>query len=402
LGFEIRDQGFGINELGVEGRPGWQDGGRIDTQITEAQPQLKLSKRTERILSIVLAIVVPLSMLGLLEGIAYLWEKKQADSQYAWELVASRRLKWIPFPEPDPGYTLMKPDRHYKWQGIPVDINSHGLRSPETPYEKPANSYRILNLGDSVVMGWGVEQDETYGQLLQGALNNSAASDMKFEVINAGVPGWNLGNALAYLKTEGVKYQPDLILFDVTIVNDIYGENALARQNQSPVIEWLRANTYTWPFLSIQMQWVKARSEGQDRIDVIDPPKEARSYFPLDENDERWDQLWGWIEGMALVAKENDSDFALILFPMEFQVLDPSYSTLAQDILAGRAEAAGIPALDLLPAFRAACREKPGGMCQLEDRYLFADVWMHPSELGHRITATELERFLQPILSISD
>ena len=33
-----------------------------------------------------------------------------------------------------------------------------------------------------------------------------------YEVINAGVPGWNLENELAYLQAEGLKYEPDLIL----------------------------------------------------------------------------------------------------------------------------------------------------------------------------------------------
>jgi len=35
-----------------------------------------------------------------------------------------------------------------------------------------------------------------------------------------------------------------------------------------------------------------------------------------------------------------------------------------------------------------------GGACQLEDRYLFADVWMHPSAYGHEMTAVELEALL--------
>jgi phospholipase/lecithinase/hemolysin len=54
--------------------------------------------------------------------------------------------------------------------------------------------------------------------------------------------------------------------------------------------------------------------------------------------------------------------------------------------------------LDLLPAFRQACVEKPGGACQLEDRYLFADVWMHPSAYGHELTAVELEAFLSRLV----
>jgi phospholipase/lecithinase/hemolysin len=83
---------------------------------------------------------------------------------------------------------------------------------------------------------------------------------------------------------------------------------------------------------------------------------------------------------------------------LEFQVLDESYPTLPQEILTAKAAEANIPVLDLLPAFRQACREKPGGACHLEDRYLFADVWMHPSDYGHQLTAVGLEALLSPML----
>ena len=38
-----------------------------------------------------------------------------------------------------------------------------------------------------------------------------------------------------------------------------------------------------------------------------------------------------------------------------------------------------------------------GGACHLEDRYLFADVWMHPSAYGHELTAIEIKAFLDEI-----
>lgn len=41
------------------------------------------------------------------------------------------------------------------------------LSSIASSYEKPANTFRILNLGDSVAMGWGVREEETYGQQLE-------------------------------------------------------------------------------------------------------------------------------------------------------------------------------------------------------------------------------------------
>ena len=148
-------------------------------------------------------------------------------------------MVWEQYPEPGAGYTLMKPDSHYEWQGIPVDINSHGLRGPETTYEKPPATFRILNLGDSVVMGWGVREEDTYGQQLEQLLNEEGSGDLRYEVINAGVPGWNLDNALAYLQAEGLKYEPDLILLDLTIANDINGKSALLADNQPALLKWL-------------------------------------------------------------------------------------------------------------------------------------------------------------------
>lgn len=349
-------------------------------------------------LKIAIAVLSPLLLIGLLEGVAYVWERNQANGPYAWELVASRRLVWEKYPEPGAGYTLMKPGRNYEWQAIPVDINTHGLRGPEITYEKPPDTFRILNLGDSVAMGWGIRQEDTYGMRLEQFLNEQGNSDLRFEVINAGVPGWNLENELAYMHAEGLNYEPDLVLLDLTIVNDIYGRSALQAQNRPAPIEWLRANTYFWPFLTVQLRWLEARAKGHERIDVIDPPKKPESYFPLNPEDDQWTQVWNSVLSINRLSRENRAHLVLILFPLEFQVLDENFSTLPQELLAAKAAESDIPVLDLLPAFRQACREKPGSPCRLEDRYLFADVWMHPSAFGHKLVADELNQSLPWLL----
>jgi hypothetical protein len=307
-------------------------------------------------------------------------------------------MVWVQYPEPGAGYTLMKPGSHYEWQNISVDINSHGLRGPEPSYAKPPSTFRILNLGDSVVMGWGVREEDTYGRQLETLLNEQPNGDQHYEVINAGVPGWNQENALAYLQAEGLKFKPDLILLDLTTVNDIYGKSALLANNQPAPIQWLRANTYFWPFLTVQLRWMESRAQGRDRIDVIDPPTRPESYFPLDPEADRWTEVWDSVLGINELAKENNARVVLIVFPLEFQVLDEDFSTLPQELFMAKAAAAGIPALDLLSAFRQACREKQGGACQLEDRYLFADVWMHPSAHGNRLTANELSEVIEGML----
>jgi lysophospholipase L1-like esterase len=362
------------------------------------EKKLTVSRRQEILFKIAMVAIGPLLLIGLLEGVAYLWEQGQANSIYAWELVASRRMEWIRYPEPGFGYTLMKPGSRYKWQNIPVEVNSRGLRGPETTYEKPANTFRILNLGDSIAMGWGVRQEETYGRQLEHQLNGLANDNLSYEVINAGVPGWNLANELAYLEAEGLKYEPDLILLDLTLVNDIYGKNALKKHRRPAIFEWLRVNTYFWPFLTVQLQWLQARAEGQERLSEIDPPTKPGAYFPLDSQAKQWTEAWNRILDMNRLAEENHARLALLLFPLEFQVLDKNYTTLPQDHLTAKAAEAGIPVVDLLPVFQEACQEKSGEACKLEDRYLFADVWMHPSAYGHKLAANETKAFLAKLL----
>ena len=320
-----------------------------------------LSRHVEILVKVILVISGPLLLFGLLEGVAYMWERGQANGLYAWELVASRRIRLEYYYEPGAGYTKFKPGSYYEWGGIPVNINSHGLRTPETTYKKPPDTFRILNLGDSVAMGWGVREEDTYSRRLERSLNQKATEKLRYEVINAGTPGWNVENELAYLEAEGLRYEPDLILLNLTIVNDVYGQSALQIQDRPALDSWLRDNTYFWPFLKIQMRWLEARAEGRDRIPVLDPPKDPYFYFPSDADAAQWTALWDSILAMSQLANENKAHFVLILFPLEFQVLDQNFSTLPQEVLTARAAEADIPVLDLLPSFQQACQKKPGG-----------------------------------------
>lgn len=349
---------------------------------------MKLTRKKSFLINLALMASSSLICLGGLEAVAWIWEQGESQGPYAWELVASHRIWLDRFETPDGGYTLMHPGGVYTWQGIPVQINSQGLRCPKVNPEKPPNTYRILNLGDSVVFGWGVRYEDTYGYRLQELLNQRYDNEQtKYEVINAGVPGWNMENALAYLKAEGLAYQPDLILLNVTLVNDVYGRSALKLSNE-PLFDWLRDHTYSWPFLSVQYRQLEVRLRRREAIPLLNPPSEATLYFPLQETDPQWDVLWKPIQEIAMLANEHGSKFMLIVLPTAFQVKDTGYSTVPQQVLTRRAKEVGFEILDLLPDFRKACLEVPPGEgCGPEDRYLWADMWMHPSTVGHRLMA---------------
>ncbi|MCZ6672609.1 MAG: hypothetical protein O7C75_06680, partial [Verrucomicrobia bacterium] len=86
-----------------------------------------------------------------------------------------------------------------------VEINARGLRDDEVPYQKPAGEFRILFLGDSQLFGDGVSSEETFTSLLEAEFNDVQA-------INAGIIGYGTDQQLLFLKKEGMKYSPGLIV----------------------------------------------------------------------------------------------------------------------------------------------------------------------------------------------
>jgi len=105
-----------------------------------------------------------------------------------------------------------KPGVYFKnLYGVEVKINSKGLRDYEYSYKKPDNCYRILALGDSITFGWGVPFEKAYAKLLENKLN-AAAKGTKYQIINCGVGNYQLSDELAFLKYEGLKYNPDMVI----------------------------------------------------------------------------------------------------------------------------------------------------------------------------------------------
>ncbi len=107
------------------------------------------------------------------------------------------------------------------WQaathGKKLTINSRGLRGRERPYEKPPGVARILVLGDSYVWGYGVADDEVFTEVLEERLRKASG---RYEVLNAGVSGWGNDQEYLFLKDEGFKYSPDIVVLAFFIGND--------------------------------------------------------------------------------------------------------------------------------------------------------------------------------------
>jgi lysophospholipase L1-like esterase len=93
--------------------------------------------------------------------------------------------------------------------------NSYGHRGKNYSFGK-SNKIRIVFMGDSVVEGLEiVSPEERFTEILNDKLGE------EFEVINLGVPGYNFVQELEYLKTVGLKFEPDYVFWGVCY-NDMW------------------------------------------------------------------------------------------------------------------------------------------------------------------------------------
>jgi hypothetical protein len=92
------------------------------------------------------------------------------------------------------------------FEGKILTSNSRGIRGKTEYAETPSfGKKRIVILGSSFTFGDEVSDDETYSHYLETLLPGT-------EVLNLGVGGYAHDQMLLYLKEEGVKYHPDIVM----------------------------------------------------------------------------------------------------------------------------------------------------------------------------------------------
>lgn len=103
--------------------------------------------------------------------------------------------------------------------------NSRGEVGPEIPATKAPGEFRVVVLGDSYTAGGQVPYDQNFTALLEQRLHADGHPNVR--VINAGVGGYTEYNELGTLQNNIAWMQPDLVVEEVTLTNDV-GENVMA------------------------------------------------------------------------------------------------------------------------------------------------------------------------------
>lgn len=177
------------------------------------------------------------------------------------------------FYEPKPG-TIENYDLVFlENKAIKAVINLDSLNE-NADYEvnKDPSVFRIITLGDSFTYGWYVNTSENYPEQLENRLNNTFCPKVKrFEVINLGVPGYDIEFAVQRYKTRGQKYDPDLMLWFL-LKNDFTEFagyiNFLGHKKYNEIANAGRLNEYKENGLIENPGWYEAKKEIAEQVDL--------------------------------------------------------------------------------------------------------------------------------------
>lgn len=286
-------------------------------------------------------------------------------------------------------------------------ISSAGLRNDETPREKPAGSFRIAAIGDSLTHGSGGPRESAYPEQLEALLNARAGTaGQRFEVLNFGVPGYNIGQIAQRLRVLGLAFQPDLIVYGYALndpqafsieaealrtLRDEAARNADA--DASHVVgRWLKhSRLYQlachWAHRRASLALLRAQMPNDPAYEAARSGDRNRYFRSIHTAGESAARLGRGLDELAAIAREHQLPVLVVIFPLFGSEAGAGPEALADvhQIVAVEASKRGFAVLDLLPVYAGATRAF-GTEMKLD--------FMHPDALGHRVAATAILSWL--------
>lgn len=141
--------------------------------------------------------------------------------------------------DPDLFWT-QKPGLETVFSGVPLRLNSLGFRGTEPA--TPKSGFRIVIMGASPALGWGVREEDTYAGILRGRLK---AAGKPVEIINASVIGYSSFQGLKLLRKTVLPLNPDLVIITYG-VNDpdkyrFFSDSGLSDKDVKPAAPFISA-----------------------------------------------------------------------------------------------------------------------------------------------------------------
>jgi hypothetical protein len=258
-------------------------------------------------------------------------------------------------------------------------INAQGYRGADFSLDKPARTFRIVLLGDSFTFGEGTPEAQIYPTLLAAELAARRIDGRRVEVVNLGVPGDDLGDALVTYQGFARRLHPDWVVLQWN-TND-FPSSAVKQDHLRLIGAWhralfARAESLRWSHL-LSFVYTRLRAWQISRALIATTREDA----------EAGRHELAKIGRLRSLAERDGAGFMLLAFP-ELIRLDAHPYAAILELLREYCRSEGIPVIDLLPA-----------LSVHRDRELWVhETDHHPNRIAHAIAARELALGLERAL----
>jgi lysophospholipase L1-like esterase len=199
---------------------------------------VKLKAARKFIFSVILIIASSLFAVAIAEVVL----RVKNSSMKNYDIEMWRYAKELKFASPDPvlGHEHVK-SASALLQSVTIRTNEWGLRGG--PVAQQPDGRRILFLGSSITLGWGVAEDQTVTAVLERMLR---APGQKVEVLNGGIGNYNAERYVELFQTrlKGLHPTDIVVMYFVRDAEklDAGGGNWLLRNSELAVTAWIAAS----------------------------------------------------------------------------------------------------------------------------------------------------------------
>ncbi len=301
----------------------------------------------------------------------------------------------------DPGIVYeLRPNVRGQFIGVPLVINSQGLRDYEYSRRKQPGTFRIVGVGDSSLFGWGVRLEDSGLKVLERRLNEQSRA-RQFEIINFAVPGYNTAMEAETFVKRCLEYQPDLVVLNFN-TNDYDVPEFMRRP--SDLVTWRRSYLFDLAY----SVYDGVRGVEPDALSVFDFRHRTiaeRQAARLDEDPALPDEYRYMVGAKGVVrALERLSAAAraraipFVVFDVKaYPGLDPQYvrddlRDGQRELLERESQRLGFHFLNTYPYFMNYLKQHPAS--DLRTLFAVSRVDGHPNPLAHSINAQALFDYL--------
>lgn len=276
-----------------------------------------------------------------------------------------------------------------------IEINSKGLRDVEHSYIKKSGIKRIQFYGDSFTWGYGVNASSRFTEIFAKEVKKDFPN---IEVINLGTTGYGTDQQYLQLKSEGLKYHPDVViiayhndLIDISSnISYTYPRPHFILQNESLVLENVPVpkREYNWterinlnqeePFLlrvDKKLRFFNSYVFILERLLSLKSTSRLKNLLIKSNINESLIILEKLIIETNNLAKKNNAKFIILLIPDRYQVYGEA-NTFEIDYISYLGDRENITIINPLQELRDISKQ---------EKRIYFEIDGHFSEKGHKI-----------------